>query len=447
MTDNEDPARAERVRRLTAAVDARREDLVSFLQDLVRVPSVTGEEGAVQEIVAARFRGAGLEVDVWEPDPAVLAPYAEHVGGVESFVGRPNVVGTLRGRGGGRSLVLNAHIDTVEPGDPALWTHAAFAAEVADGRLFGRGACDMKAGLASHVFALEAVRVAGFAPRGDIIVQSTISEEDGGAGALAAVLRGYTADGAIITEPTNLAVVVAQGGSLVFRLRVPGKSAHACVRDEGVSAVEKFAYLHRALLGFEARRNREIDHPLYAPIANKIPINVGVVRAGAWPSSVPEWLVAEGRAGLVPGEDMGEFREVFAAEVRRAAEDDDFLRGNPPTVEWFSGQFVPAEIPADGPLARLLLAAHAAVTGQEPPVEAATYGADMRHFLLFGSTPCLMYGAGDVRLAHHADESIPLDDVVTATKTIAVAIADWCGVDEAPVRRPAPSATVRSRAS
>ena len=424
-------ARAERVRRIAAAVEARRADLVAFLEEIVRVPSVTGEEGAVQEVVAARFRAAGLEVDVWEPDPSALAPYADHVGEIETLAGRPNVVGILRGAGGGRSLVLNAHIDTVEPGEPTLWTHPPFAAEVADGRLYGRGACDMKAGLATHLFALEAVRAAGFTPRGDVVVQSTISEEDGGAGALAAVLRGYTADAAIITEPTNLAVVVAQGGSLVFRLRVPGKSAHACVRDEGVSAVEKFVLLHRALLAFEARRNREIDHPLYAPIANKIPINVGVVRAGAWPSSVPEFLVAEGRAGLVPGEDLDEFRAVFAAEIRRAADEDAFLRANPPTVEWFSGQFAPAEVPADGPLARMLQSSHAAVTGHEPPVEAVTYGADMRHFLLFGNTPCLMYGAGDVRLAHHADESIPLADVVTATKTVAVAIADWCGVDPA----------------
>jgi acetylornithine deacetylase len=269
---------------------------------------------------------------------------------------------------------------------------------------------------------------AGLRPRGDVIVESVISEEDGGAGTLAAILRGYRADGAIITEPTNLAVIPAQGGSLVFRLHVPGCSAHACVRDEGVSAIEKFAMLHRALLAFEAERNARIDHPLYAHIANKIPINVGVIRGGSWPSSVPEWLIAEGRAGLVPGEDLEAFKEAFVSVIDRAAGGDAWLRTERPKVEWFSGQFAPAEVASDAPLVLAVAEAHRAVTGAEAKLDAATYGADMRHFLLFGETPCVMYGAGDVRLAHFTDESVPLEDVVTATKTIAVMVAGWCGV-------------------
>ncbi|MEA2528952.1 MAG: acetylornithine deacetylase [Thermomicrobiales bacterium] len=415
--------------RIGDAVEGRRGELIELIQELVRIPSLTGDEGAVQVVVAERMRALGLETDVWEPDAAELAPYAEHVGEFESLEGRPNVVGALRGSGGGKSLILNAHIDTVETGEPGRWTHPPFAGEIVNGRLFGRGACDMKAGLATHLIALAALADAGLRPRGDVIVQSVISEEDGGAGTLATILRGYRADGAIITEPTNLAVIPAQGGSLVFRLHVPGRSAHACVRDEGVSAIEKFAVLHRALIAFEAERNAAIDHPLYAHIANKIPINIGVVRAGAWPSSVPEWLIAEGRAGLVPGEDLDAFRREFVAVVDRAADADEWLRTERPRVEWFSGQFAPAEVPIDSPLVRAVAEAHREVTGDEAKLDAATYGADMRHFLLFGETPCVMYGAGDVRLAHFTDESVPIEDVVTATKTIALTIATWCGVD------------------
>ncbi|CAA9565707.1 MAG: Acetylornithine deacetylase, partial [uncultured Thermomicrobiales bacterium] len=177
----EDEARARRIERIVAAVEERRDHLIALIQDLVRIASLTGEEGTIQATVAARMRDDGLETDVWEPDPAELAPYAEHVGASDSFAGRPNVVGTLRGTGGGRSLILNAHIDTVEPGDPATWTHPAFGAEIADGKVYGRGSCDMKAGLATNLVALVAVRAAGFAPRGDVIVQSVVSEEDGGA--------------------------------------------------------------------------------------------------------------------------------------------------------------------------------------------------------------------------------------------------------------------------
>lgn len=418
---------AEAVRRIGEAVEAQWEAQLTFLRELVRTPSVTGTEGACQEIVAARYREAGLAVDVWEPDPAELAPYADHVGEFADFQGRPNVVGTSAGNGAGRSLILNGHIDTVDPGDPARWTHPPFAAEIADDRLYGRGSCDMKAGVASNLFALLAVRAAGVPLTGDVILESTISEEDGGAGALAAVLRGYRADAAIISEPTKLAIIPAQGGSLVFRLTIEGRAAHACVRNEGISAIEKFGIIHQALLDFERQRNAEVDHPLYREFANKIPINIGTVHAGNWPSSVPETLIAEGRAGLVPGEDLDAFRTEVAGVVAAAAATDPWLAEHPPRLEWFSGQFAPAEVAINSPLVQLVAGAHAAVTGSSPAVTGATYGADMRHFLLFGETSCLMYGAGDVRLAHYTDESIALAEIKTATKTLAVAIAAWCG--------------------
>ena len=133
--------------------------------------------------------------------------------------------------------------------------------------------------------------------------------------------------------------MTAQGGALMFRLQVHGLSAHACVRDEGVSAVEKFAYLHQGLLEFEARRNAEITHPLYAGMRIKAPINVGIVRAGSWASSVPESLIAEGRAGLVPGEDMATFKTEVATEIARLADDDPWLCEHPPEVTWLNGQF------------------------------------------------------------------------------------------------------------
>jgi acetylornithine deacetylase len=418
------------ISRISAAVDSLRDRLVTFAQELVRIPSVTGSEGAVQAFVERTMRDAGLEVDVWEPDPVEMAPYSLHIGEVASFSGRPNVVGTLRGFAGGRSLILNAHIDVVDAGDPARWTHPPFSGTIEDGKLYGRGACDMKSGLAANLFALEAVRLAGIPLSGDVIVQSVISEEDGGAGAVAAILRGHTADAAIITEPTKLQILAAHCGSLVFRLLVPGKSAHGAVRDEGVSAVEKFAYLHRALLDFERERNAAIDHSLYRDIANKIPISVGVVRAGAWASSVPESLIAEGRAGLMPGETLDGFAREFVAAIDRAADADDWLREHRPVVEWFGGQFEPSEVPVDSPIARLVAAAHASAHGSVAAFAGATYGADMRHFVNLGKIPCVMYGAGDVRVAHYTDEFVPLDEVVALTKTLAVAIARWCGTSE-----------------
>lgn len=409
------------------AAETLRPSMVAALKELVQIPSQTGEEGLVQEAVARLMRDHGLDVDVWEPDAATLAPHAESVTLGSGFAGRPNVVGVYRGSGGGRSLILNGHIDTVEIGDRGAWRRDPLGGDVVDGRLYGRGACDMKGGVIANLFALRVLREVGIEPAGDVIVQSTISEEDGGAGALAAVLRGYVADAALISEPTNLAIVVAQGGSLMFRLVVPGLSAHACVRDEGVSAIEKFAYLHRGLLEFEARHNGEIAHPLYDGMVNKAPINIGTVRGGAWPSSVPEWLEAEGRAGLVPGESLAGMKRALSDEVARLADADPWLREHRPRIEWRDGHFAPAEVAVESPLVHTLSAAWRRVRRAEPAIEAVTYGADMRHFVLVGGMPCVMFGAGDVRLAHAPDEAIFLDDLVAAAAITATFTADWCG--------------------
>lgn len=413
---------------IQAAVEQLKPDIVSNVQRLVRISSQTGNEGPAQDVVAELMRQHGLEVDVWEPDQQALAPFAEHLTLAAGFAGRPNVVGAYQGNGRGRSLILNGHIDTVETGDRAAWSVDPLGGAIADGRIHGRGSCDMKGGIVANLFALEAVRRAGLAPAGDVFIQSTISEEDGGAGALASVLRGYTADGVIISEPTDLAIVTAQGGSLMFRLAVSGLSAHACVRDEGVSAIEKFSYLHRGLLAFEARRNREITHPRYAGMRNKAPINIGVVRGGAWPSSVPEFVAAEGRAGLVPGEDLNAFKAVFAREVADLAAADPWLRDHPPRVEWLDGQFAPAGIEDDAPLVNCLATAVELATSAPARIAGVTYGADMRHFVNVGGMPCVMFGAGDVRLAHAPDESLPIDDLMLAITASASFIASWCGV-------------------
>ena len=418
----------DRVAAIGRAVDERRDVAVALLREMVRTPSVTGAEGAVQRVNERAFWERELEVDRWEATAEEIAPYYEHVGEEWRFADRPNLAGTRRGTGGGRSLLLNAHIDTVENGDPATWTQDANGGELRGDLLYGRGACDMKGGLVTHLLALDALDALGVRLKGDVIVSATVGEEDGGVGALSTILRGYAADAVLITEPTRLALVTAQGGSLVFRMTIQGKAAHAAVRDEGVSALEKFVPIFLDLQAFERERNATFDHPLYAHIANKAPLNIGVVRTGVWASTVPESLVAEGRVGLMPGEDMGAFRELVVTRIMAVAERDDWLRAHPPRIEWFGGQFAPAETPADAPIALAVARAHELVTGSPPPVEGVPYGADMRLFTLLGGMPCVMYGAGDVNVAHHADEHIGISDLLTATKTIACLLVEWCGV-------------------
>ena len=415
---------------IRGAVQAGREDAVSLLQELVCVPSVTGEEGAVGAVVGRAFSERGLDVDTWEATREETEPYREHVGEQSSYENRPNIAGTRRGAGNGRSILLNAHTDTVDPGDPTAWKGDPLSGNLEGDLLYGRGSCDMKGGLVTHLVALDALSDLGLGLRGDVTVAATVGEENGGLGALSTVLRGYRADAALITEPTRLALVPAQGGSLVFRLKILGRSAHAAVRDEGVSALEKFVPIFENLREMEQERNGVLSHPLYNGIPNKVPINIGVVRAGNWASTVPESLVAEVRVGLIPGEEVDPFKELVTDRIAAVAERDPWLREHPPELKWFGGQFAPAEVEVDAPICEALKKAHELVTGEEPPVEGVPYGADMRLFIRFGDMPCVMYGAGDARVAHAPDEHISVTELLTAASTIACLLADWCGVDE-----------------
>jgi len=413
------------VERIREAVDRLAGETVERLQELVRIPSVTGDEHDVQVAIARQMSDLGLEIDQWEPDVDQLAAFADDVGAFASLAGRPNVVGRWRGSGSGRSLILNAHIDTVEPGEREQWAVDPFGGEVIDGKLYGRGSCDMKAGLVAELIAVRALQSLGIEPGGDVFVESVISEEDGGAGSLATILRGYTADAAIITEPTQTNVITAHGGSLVFRLTISGRSAHACVRNAGVSAIEKFVPIHQALLDHEMQHHASITHPLFEAFSNRAPINIGVIHGGNWASSVPESVVIEGRAGLVPGETLEQTRRELLAAIDQVVQRDAWLRAHPPDIEWFSGQFTASETPVDSPIVKTIAGAHAAVTGAPPKIEAATYGADMRHFVNIGGIPCVMYGPGNVDRAHRPDEFVPLTEIAVVASAISVACATW----------------------
>ncbi len=411
-------------------VEARREETVRLLQDFVQVPSVTGDEGAVQEVIEAEFRKRGYAVEQCRASEGEISPYLDHVGVQYDLEDRPSIIATKTGTGGGRSILLNAHVDTVENGHIDTWSHGPLSGAVVGDLLYGRGSCDMKGGLVAFIAALDVLAALGVKLGGDVTVAATVGEEDGGVGALAAILGGNRADAALISEPTRLRLVPAQGGALVFRLTVSGLSTHAATRDRGVSAFEKFVPIFEDLREFEKERNAAISHPLFDKLENKAPINVGVVNSGNWPVTVPESLSAEIRMGLVPGEDLESSRSLLVERIKSVADRDPWLREHPPRIEWLGGQTAPSEVPVDAPICEAVVQAHHRVTGLPPTIEGVTYGADMRLFDHFGGMPCVMYGAGDVSLAHGPDEHISISDLLTATKTMSCLLVDWCGAGE-----------------
>ncbi|HET7472059.1 MAG TPA: ArgE/DapE family deacylase [Candidatus Limnocylindrales bacterium] len=406
--------------RMIEAAVIDREALVDDLRALVRIPSTTGNEEAVTAEAARRAAAAGLEVETLWPDPAVIRSDPAWPGEETSRTALPVIIGRL-GRAGGRRLVLSGHLDVVPPGDLTTWTTDPWAADVRDGRLYGRGACDMKGGLASILGAVRALVASGAASRlhGELVVAFVPGEEDGGQGTLAAIRAGATGDLAIITEPTNLDVVVAHAGAITFRLTVPGKAAHASQRREGVSALDKLYLVLRALEADEAERNGSERDPLMTALGLPYPTIAGIVSGGEWASTVLDRIVVDGRYGVKLGQSPADAARDLRRAIDDANESDSFLREHPATVEIVGGRFGSGRVPSDHPLPVGLADTVEAVTGRRPALLGEPYGADMRLFINEGGTPCVMYGPGDVKVAHSADEHVPLDEVEECARVLA----------------------------
>ena len=357
--------------------------LVADLQALVRIPSITGSEEAVMAWAADALRELGFDVEVVTPDPASIRADPDWPGEEMARTALPVVIGRA-GRAGGRRVILSGHLDVVPPGDAATWTADPWGGEVRDGRLYGRGACDMKGGVA-------------------------------------AIRAGATADMAIIPEPSALDIVVAHAGAITFRLTVPGRAAHASQRREGVSALDKLFVLSKALEADETRRNAAETDPLMTALGLPYPTIIGIVGGGEWASTVLDRVTADGRYGVRLGQTAAEAEAELRACIAAACAADDFLRDHPATVEITGGRFGSARVPSDHPLPVGLAEEVFDLTGRRPALVGEPYGADMQMFVNVGGTPCVIFGPGDVKVAHSADESVPLDEV----EACATVLASW----------------------
>ncbi len=420
--------------RIAAVVDEMKPEIVSFIQTLVRTPSLPGEEQAVQDIVASKLEGLEMTVDSFPIDVGDLEAYGTFSDNGIPTEKRFNIVGRWKGEtppslqpGSFKSVILNGHVDVVSPGKESLWDDSPWSGIVKGGRIYGRGSADMKAGLASALFACEALQKVGFRPYKDVLIQSVVGEETGGCGTLTAILKGYTADAAVIMEPTGLKIYPVQSGTLWFRLKVKGKSIHACVKNSGISAVEKFYIIFHAINEFDRRRHAAYSSSMYENPMNVAPISFGSVKSGDWPSTVPDQLVAEGRYGVFPGESVEDARGAFEETVKAACSNDRWLKKNLPEIEWVDAQFEPAVTGMDEPVIKTLSGCHETVLNEKVRFAGATYGSDLPLFTNYANTPAVLYGPGHVKDAHAVNESVSIDEIINATKVLAFFVGSWCG--------------------
>lgn len=403
---------------------------IAFLQQLVQAKSTQGNEQAVQKLVSKELERMGLAVDEWELDEQQLAKSNYFASSRSTYEDSLNVVGVLKGTGGGRSIILNGHVDVVPEGDHRQWTDDPYSGKVVAGKIYGRGTTDMKGGNLSLLLAIQALQALQIRLKGDVIFQSVIEEESGGAGTLAAILRGYKAEAAIIPEPTNLKIFPKQQGSLWFRIHVKGRSAHGGTRYEGVSAIEKSMLVLAHIHELEKVRNERVNDPLYEKIPIPFPINVGRISGGEWPSSVADLVQIEGRIGVSPEETIDEAKQEMEAWLTNLQTVDHWFEEYPPVLEWFGARWLPGAIDPEHELMDILTANYQAVLQEDPIIEASPWGTDGGLLTNVAATPSIVFGPGVTEMAHFTNEYIEIDKIIAVAEIIALTIADWCGIDE-----------------
>jgi acetylornithine deacetylase len=393
-----------------AWVERALSNTVSFLQELVRVPSLLGNEEPAQRLVEERLRELGFGVHFVEPDVATLAEHPESGLPLIPYEGRRSLVATLDGRGG-RSLLLNGHVDVVSEAPADRWTKAPFGAEVGDGRLFGRGACDMKGGIAAMLLAVEAALAEGPLP-GSVVYQSVIEEECGGNGALAACLQGPTAEGVVIAEPTNGTMSLVAPGVIWARITLEGVSRHASHADEGSNPIESAFAVISSLRELEATLNEQPE-PEFAGVERPYLLNVGALHSGDWPSMTPGRAELDVRLGFPVRMDPAEAQALLAEAVGRAGEDARVeLRGFRARGYSFD---------AGTPLVRLLAECHEEVRGGGLVAEPSRATTDLRFFQP-GQAVC--YGPTGGSL-HGVDEWVDLESIADVATVLALLIRRW----------------------
>lgn len=418
----------EQSRRILDAVDAAFDTQLAFTQELVRHPSLRTNEGSAQDLLHSAMAQRGLEMDRWELDPGELSTHEGFGPVTVSYEGVTNVVGTYRPTAEeGRSLILNGHVDVVPEGPCDAWSRSPWDAPIIDGWLYGRGAGDMKAGLAANLFAFDAVRTAGLEPAGRIHFQSVVEEECTGNGSLAALLRGYRADAVIIPEPEEDMLVRANVGVLWFKVRVTGNPTHPREMGSGFNAIDAAYTAMSALREVEEKWNADRGgHPYFEHLEHPINFNFGGIAGGDWPSSVPAWCEFDVRAAIYPGisadSAWAELEECLAGLSRGPGP----INAVPTKTGFFSEGYV---LEPGSDAENLLEQTHRRVFDADLQSFTTPGYLDGRVFALYSDTPALVYGPVSEAI-HGFDERVSVESVRRITKSIALFIANWCGVKQ-----------------
>lgn len=412
-------------------VDQNQDDVIAFLQTILRIPSETGNEAPIQDFMENYAEKLGAQTDRFVPSLEELRSHPAFVESALPYENRPNVVATFHGTGGGRSLLFNGHIDVIPEGSAENWKHGAWSGDLEDGKIYGRGASDMKSGAAAMTMAVRTLKECGIHTKGDVILEYVMDEELTGNGTLACVMKGYHADAGICCETSSMCVQPASIGRIWFEIRIKGKGAGIQKRYEGINAIDLGYIVTKAVSEFETMRLKKVSHPLYPDILSSIPCMVGQFESGSYASAFPDSCVLKGSMATVPGEDSNEVKAEFIRFIKeRAAAQSEWLAANPPEI-LFTGYFAePSEIPADTPIVSVLRNEFSRIMKKEAVISGRQGAADIRHLNRYGNTPTVIFGPGLTEQMHANNEWVYAKDYLDAVKILACTIVKWCGTEE-----------------
>lgn len=427
-------------RRVVSSITAGQDRLIELATALIGFDTSARDgaapardERALQELLATRLGAAGAEVDLWEPRAADVIHHRQ-VPDELDFAGFPQLLARFPGTGSGRSLLLNGHVDAVSPEPRGAWSSDPFQAEVRGGLLYGRGACDMKGGVAAMVFAAEALAACSVELQGDLLISTVTDEESTSAGGVAAVVRGVRADAGIVAEPTGLGIAIACRGSLLPTVTIAGQAGHAAAiqphwqRGGAVSATEKASYVLDAIIRLrETWRDLPSHQHRYLPPGRVVATTIA---GGQWVVSHADSCRISGHISYLPSQADAEgfgtrVESEFTEWIHRHTCADPWLAAHPPEVSW-SVDVPPAEVSPSEPIVATL---HAAA--EDLGVRSGVFGADFWHdgaTLTRAGIPSIVFGPGRVTVAHTVDEHVPVDELVMATAAYAVTAMRFCGV-------------------
>jgi acetylornithine deacetylase len=416
--------------KIIQTIESLADDIIDFTCRLVKEPSILGNEASAVDLMKKELEKLSFSPVLVPIDQSLLADHPGFAKVPWTYENKNNVVAVrLPDGNSGRSVIFNGHLDVVDPEPVSFWDSDPFEPVIKNGRIFGRGAGDMKSGVAAMTYAVHAVEKAGFGFQAPVTLEAVIEEECCGNGALACMAAGYDADAVLIPEPFGPTILTSQLGVLWFKVTVEGKPVHVLEAPTGTNSIEKSYLIIQALRKLEDELNHFKVPEAYQDIRHPINLNIGILNGGNWPSTVPAKAEMHCRLAYFPGIAYKEVCQKIKETIQAVQADDPWLSENPPIVEFYGFRSDGHMVSRDAEAFNTLNDCHRTLTGQDAEEYIATCTTDLRAFHFFGKGQCTCFGPSGGNY-HGANEWVDIDSIVHTAKTYALFLSRWCGLSD-----------------